>query len=299
MLGSTVARYLATISEFNVTATCRERESVGPLAERFPGIEWRPFDATLAESSDALQVMEGVDWVVNAIGIIKPLIHDDNAQEVERAIRINSMLPHQIARMAEGSGTRVLQIATDCVYSGMKGGYVETDIHDALDVYGKTKSLGEVYSPNVFHLRCSIIGPEIGKGKSLLEWFRSQPQGAQVSGYTNHDWNGVTTLHYGKVCGGIMLRELALPHLQHVVPSGGVTKCELLQSFASSFDRADIVVKPGEAATVIDRTLGTVDPDLNMRLWEAAGYTTPPSVPEMVAELAAFEQLAVSDSTIA
>ena len=66
-------------------------------------------------------------------------------------------------------GARVLQIATDCVYSGAQGAYVETDLHDALDVYGKTKSLGECQEPNVYHLRCSIIGPEPKDFKFLIE----------------------------------------------------------------------------------------------------------------------------------
>ena len=93
------------------------------------------------------------------------------------------MLPHQLARKAESSGAKVIQIATDCVYSGKKGEYVESDEFDPLDVYGKTKSLGEVTSPGVYHLRCSIIGPEPKEHKFLLDWFLGQPKNARVNGY--------------------------------------------------------------------------------------------------------------------
>ena len=82
-----------------------------------------------------------------------------------------------------------MQIATDCVYSGKKGSYNEDDLHDALDVYGKTKSLGEAQSPNLLNIRCSIIGPEQGKHVSLLEWFLTQEPGAKLQGFAHHHWN--------------------------------------------------------------------------------------------------------------
>jgi dTDP-4-dehydrorhamnose reductase len=283
MLGSLVTTALASSGEVDLSATVRSEELAAPGRNRLPDVDWRLFDAS---APDGFAALSGAKWIVNCIGIIKPLIHDDNAFEVERAVRINSLLPHELARCAEVYGARVLQIATDCVYSGAEGRYVETDLHDALDVYGKTKSLGEVWSPNVFHLRCSIVGPEFGPRKSLLEWFRAQPRAGSVSGYTNHDWNGVTTFHYGKLCAGVILGGIELPHLQHVVPAGSVTKYELLESFAATFDRGDITIEPAEAPTAVDRRLATLDEALNLRLWQAAGYETPPTVPEMVSELA-------------
>ena len=105
----------------------------------------------------------------HAIGVIKPYIRDDDAAAVERALRVNGLFPHILARAAERSGCRVLQIATDCVYAGTIGNYREAAPHDALDVYGKTKSLGEVNSAAVHHLRCSIIGPNCSAA-SATRW---------------------------------------------------------------------------------------------------------------------------------
>lgn len=284
MLGSMVADYLAREDEFEVAATTRSEESSMVCRERCGSVRWREFDASTG-TSDAAGLLKAFDWVVNCIGIIKPLIHDDNAFEVERAVRINALFPHLLAQWTAGHA-RVLQIATDCVYSGNKGHYAELDVHDALDVYGKTKSVGEVYAPNVHHLRCSIIGPEVKEPRSLLEWFLGQPRGASVNGFVNHNWNGVTTLHFAKLCAGVIKNDMALPHSQHVIPSGHVTKCEMLQHFAQCYARDDITVSPAEAATVIDRTLATSSPELNYRLWDAAGYRQPPTIPEMIADLA-------------
>ena len=183
----------------------------------------------------------------------------------------------------------MLQIATDCVYSGAKGAYTESDLHDALDVYGKTKSLGETYLPSVSHLRCSIIGPEPKDFKFLIEWFRRQPNGAQVNGFTNHLWNGVTTLHFARVCEGVICKNIALPHLQHLVPAESETKSEMLRDFAEAYARPDIIIRDVEAKTVIDRTLSTSNIELNDALWRAAGYDQPPTVRQMIHELGAFD----------
>jgi dTDP-4-dehydrorhamnose reductase len=209
-------------------------------------------------------------------------------EQIDAAIAVNAVFPSRLARAAAARGIRVLQIATDCVYSGAKGMYLESDPHDALDVYGKTKSLGETFLPAAHHLRCSIIGPEPRTRKFLIEWFRRQPIKAEVSGFTNHRWNGVTTLHFAKLCAAIIGHDLTLGHAQHVVPSGTITKAKMLREFAHAYDRPDIVIRDTEAKTLVDRTLGTNQAAENAALWAAAGYSTPPTVEQMIAELSRF-----------
>ena len=284
MLGSMVVDTLARNPDLAVTATAR----TAALAESCAGrvdVAWRVFDGDAPDLDAALALVDGQRWVINAIGITKPLIRDDNAFEIERAIRINGHLPHALARRAGAAGARVLQIATDCVFSGARGRYTETDPHDALDVYGKTKSLGEVWAPHVHHLRCSIIGPEPRDHKFLLDWFLGQPRGAELNGFVNHDWNGVTTLHFAKLCEAVVMQDLALPHLHHVVPTGSVTKADMLELFAAAFGRQDVAVRRVTAGTTLDRTLATSQADLNRRLWDGAGYHEPPTVPRMLDEL--------------
>jgi dTDP-4-dehydrorhamnose reductase len=122
-----------------------------------------------------------------------------------------------------------------------------------------------------------------------MDWFLGQPRHSGVSGYTNHQWNGVSTLHFAKVCHGIIKNGFDMPHVQHLVPTGTISKAKLLQCFAREYQRDDITITPTEAKILIDRTLSTMNDSLNRRLWAAAGYIEPPSVPEMVAELAKFD----------
>lgn len=289
MLGSMVADYLSRDPAVKVAATVRTKELAAKCRERINNVTWLLFDAGAPDLDKALGAIDGYDWVINAIGITKPLIHEGNAFEVERAVRINSLLPYHIARKAKANGAKVIQIATDCVFSGRKKRYVESDEFDPLDVYGKTKSLGEVSSPNVYNLRTSIVGPEPKEHKFLLDWFLGQPPKAQINGYANHRWNGVTTLHYARLCHGLISRGIISAPVQHIVPSGEVTKCELLQHFARCFHREDVTITPVQAPVVIDRILKTISEAANLALWSAAGYSQPPSIPEMVAELASFD----------
>jgi len=285
MLGSMVVDYLSRVSTFSLTATVRSGEQLARMQTVYPHVRWEVVDFRNARNYD---LFDQQHWIINAIGITKPLIHEDHAGEILTAIEINSLLPHTVGREAQQRNARVLQIATDCVYSGAKGHYLESDVHDALDVYGKTKSLGECFLPNVQHLRCSIIGPEPKDFKFLIEWFRRQPSGATVNGFVNHHWNGVTTLHFAKLCKGIIESNPPLSHLQHVVPSGLVTKAQMLHDFARAYGRPDITIRDTEAKTVIDRTLDTTMPDANLALWQAAGYNAPPTVTEMILELGAY-----------
>src|SRR6188768_1599727 len=215
MLGSMVVEVLAADDSLAVTATVREERLLSACQQVLPKVSWLRFDAA---DPSGLRVVEGQDWVVNAIGITKPLVRDDNAFEVERAIRVNALFPQLLAAQAREHGARLLQIATDCVYSGARGGYTESDAHDALDVYGKTKSLGESPQPWVHNLRCSIIGREPKEPKFLVEWLLRQAPGAGVTGFTNHRWNGVTTYHFARVAQAVVQHAPELPNVQHLIP---------------------------------------------------------------------------------
>ena len=206
------------------------------------------------------------DWVINCVGKIKPYCGNPPT-----AIKVNALFPYTLP-------SNTIQIATDCVYSGKKGDYVETDEHDATDVYGKTKSLGE--APHIKNLRCSIIGTDT-KDVSLLEWFLKQEK---TKGFTNHLWNGITTLHFSKIVQGAIREGIDLPQLQHIVPADKVTKAELLRIIAKHFKK-DIKITDVKAPESIDRTLSTNNPELNLKLWKAAGYDKPPTVDHMIEEL--------------
>ena len=274
MLGSACMEVMSHDSKIDLIGTART--AIDQLLE---------FDARVDSIATLLEVNKP-NWIINCIGIIKPHIDEKVSSSIENAIEVNSEFPIVLANAAEKIGAKVIQIATDCVYSGVQGSYIESDFHDATDVYGKTKSLGEVPAPNVMHLRASIIGPEVGRSTSLLEWFRNQPDGAKLNGFTDHLWNGVTTHAFGKLSLGIIKNEGFSSGAHHVIPKDIVAKSELLRIFARAYSRGDLEISDVVSPKRIDRTLNTNDKSLSDSLWLLAGYKSPPTVEEMVIEQA-------------
>src|ERR1051326_3965083 len=253
MLGSMIVDYLSRNREFHVTATVRDASFRTGAGAAFEKVHWEELNVERANSDQLRRLADRQQWIINAIGITKPLINERSWTDIERAVKVNVAFPFELARAAELSGARVLQIATDCTYSGTRGQYSESATHDPLDVYGKTKSLGEVRHPRVHHLRCSIIGPEPRDGRFLVSWLLAQPRNAQVKGYVNHLWNGVTTLQFAQICAAIIRENMMLPQLQHVVPRDAVSKAELLGIIARVYGRNDIEIGSVETDTALDR----------------------------------------------
>jgi dTDP-4-dehydrorhamnose reductase len=230
--------------------------------------------------------LKGFDYLINCIGLTTHNINESDQASVSRAKQLNTEFPKQLASFAEVSGAKVIQIATDCVFSGSKGSYLETDPHDATDVYGTTKSEGEIESPAVMQLRCSIIGRETKGKKSLLEWVMGQPQRATVPGFTDRNWNGVTTTAFARVVAGIIQDSSFRPTTRHFIPADQMTKFELVSKISEAFGRDDLEVSPIASGVAKDLKLSTIDPAFNSGLWRAAGYQSIPSINELIAEIA-------------
>jgi dTDP-4-dehydrorhamnose reductase len=255
-----------------------------PINEHLKG-EIINFDASSIGFTNLVSMVQP-DFVINCIGAIKPLIKESDPKSVINAQTINSFLPLNIAKSANEFNFKYLQIGTDCVFNGEKGGYNEESNTDAIDVYGKTKIAGEIMAKNKTVIRSSIIGPEYGTGRSLLNWFYHEQSDA-VSGFNNHLWNGVTTLNFANVINGIIENNYDVGLIQHLIPSDVVTKYELLHLFAKYFKK-DIGINKSEADTVINRTLTTLNPQQNEILWNFGGYSEIPSVEKNIEELSRY-----------
>ena len=219
------------------------------------------------------------DYIINCLGAIKPGF--EAKERVATNIFVNAVFPRELTEFVEASNTgstvqaRVIHITTDCVYSGKVGKYTEHSPHDANDMYGMSKSLGE--SQDAMVIRTSIIGPEWnGNKKSLLEWFLANYSVGHLNGYTNHLWNGITTLELSKILLRIMTENLWEKGTFHVF-SEDIDKASLLKLFASSWG-LKVEVNVVDAPNPCDRTLRSVK-SLNV---------TPASQQKMLSDLAPF-----------
>ena len=161
--------------------------------------------------------------VVNAIGIVKQRLE---AQEVIPSLEINSLFPHRLAQACRSVEARLIHFSTDCVFTGRKGHYRETDEPDADTLYGRTKLLGEVVEPHCLTIRTSMIGPELSRKSGLLEWFLAQ-SGRTVQGFDKAIFSGFPTRELARIVELVLVDTPTLHGMYHVA-GPPISKYELL-----------------------------------------------------------------------
>jgi dTDP-4-dehydrorhamnose reductase len=214
MLGHQVVKYLDEFDEFKVDDISYRKK--------------------LKKSTIILDVMDRVglkeaivelkpNFIINCIGVLVR-----GSQNQERAIYLNAYLPHQLKEISENVNAKLIHISTDCVFSGSKGKYIETDLRDGKGVYSQTKILGEIIDDTNLTLRTSIIGPELkDNGEGLFHWFMNQS--GSISGYTKSIWSGVTTIELAKAIKWSIDNNLT--GIYHITNNTSISKYELLKLF--------------------------------------------------------------------
>lgn len=221
---------------------------------------------------DAIEISKP-DIVINAIGIVKQI---ETSKNVVTALSVNSIFPQLLAEIRKRFGFRFINISTDCVFSGAKGYYCETDAIDALDLYGQSKHWGEVEGENCLTIRTSIVGRELGLGHGLLEWFVAH-RDRQVPGYANAIFSGFPTAILADIIGNISESYPGLSGIFHI-SSDPISKFELLSKINTRFGLGITVEKFDDSA--IDRSLDSA------KFRRATGFE-PLSWDEMIDAMAA------------
>jgi dTDP-4-dehydrorhamnose reductase len=260
-------------ADFDTWATLRgsvradERHGLFDPDRTLSGIDVLDFDAVTG-------VMAKVrpDAVINCVGIIKQLAA---AKDPYLSVAVNSLLPHRLHRLCRAAGARLIHFSTDCVFSGRTGNYTEDDPSDALDLYGRSKFLGETVGEGALTLRSSIIGHELGSASGLVEWFLSQ-RGKRVEGYRRAVFSGFTTHEMARVVRRVLTQHPELSGTLQV-SSEPINKYDLLMVIRQAYG-VDVEIVPDDKVQ-IDRSLDST------RFRRLTGYV-PPSWPQMIEEMA-------------
>jgi len=270
MLGHEAIRVLAP--DFEVWGACRDprglRDLGVPAGRILDGL-----DATVGASAYAMVEQVKPDLVLNAVGIVKQLAA---AKAAIPSIAVNSLWPHVLADACAAHGARMVHVSTDCVFGGARGQYVETDVPDAFDLYGRSKLLGEIVArDNVVTLRTSIVGWQLGEPTGLVGWFaahRTEP----LKGFTRAVFSGLTTHSLTDLIRDVVLPDESLCGLWHV-SADPLDKYTLLHELAGHLGWAVDLSPVNEP--VIDRSLDST------RFRMRTGWN-PPSWDEMLDQLA-------------
>lgn len=273
MLGNAMIRALSEKKDWQVYGTVRSESSkrffVAGIAERLlSGIDVEQHDSLVKTFSRV-----NPDVVINCVGLVKQLADADDPLQ---AIPINALLPHRLAGLCELSGARLVHISTDCVFAGDKGDYSEFAPSDAVDLYGRSKFLGEVSYPHTITLRTSLIGHELQSAHGLIDWFLSQ-QG-QCKGFTRAIFSGLPTVVMAEMIRDVVIPRTDLFGVYHVAAQP-ISKYHLLKLVADVYGKS-IEITPDEQL-IINRSLNADHFKL------ATGYVAP-EWPELVRRMQSF-----------
>ncbi len=270
MLGHQLLKSLAPFHD--VRATLRQDQDAYRYLELFTeqnsffGVDVRTADRLIEVCAEFCPQV-----IINAVGIVK---QRSTAKESIPSLEINALLPHRLSVLCKAMGSRLIHLSTDCIFSGKKGNYQETDLSDAEDLYGKTKYLGELHESHCLTLRTSIIGRELSHKKSLFEWFMAQ-QGV-IKGFKRAIYSGFTTIEMSRIIAMLLTQHPSASGVWQV-SSEQIDKHTLLLLFkAKTGKQIDIVA---DDSFVCDRSLDS------SRFRKTFGYT-PPTWEAMITELA-------------
>ncbi len=247
MLGNAVFRLFAQSPGFVTHGTARSAGSLRNFDEALRSHIHVGIDVEQHDHLAHIFSRVRPDVVINCIGLVKQLAEADDPLA---ALPINALLPHRLARLADLAGARLVHVSTDCVFTGRQGHYRESDAPDALDLYGRSKLLGEVDEPNAVTLRTSIIGHELSSAHGLVGWFLAQD--GCVRGFTRAVFSGLPTVELAKVIRDYVLPRPDLRGLWHV-SSDPIAKYDLLQLVKTAYGKPIEIVR--DEQLVIDRSL--------------------------------------------
>lgn len=189
------------------------------------------------------------DVLINCVGLIK---HAKNGNDLESMILVNALLPHKLYKLCCARNIRLIHFSTDCVFSGIHGNYVENSLSDAVDVYGKSKFLGEISGQGAITLRTSVIGHEINTAKNLIEWFLAQQD--KCIGYRKAIFSGLSTIELARVIRDYIIPRHTLSGIYHVAAQP-ISKYALLSLVANVYNKKINIVP--DDVFVINRSLNS------------------------------------------
>jgi dTDP-4-dehydrorhamnose reductase len=247
MAGHVISKYLNSLKKYQVTNLTCDKSNI--------------IDDIYIDIYDTLQLKNIIhfqkpDVIINCLR----LLIEESEAEPDKAIYYNSYIPHFLSKIAKEIDSKVIQLSTDCVFSGEKGSYNEDDFKDGESVYARTKALGELTNDKDLTLRTSFIGPNInGKNEELFHWFLMQK--GEINGYTNAFWTGITTLELAKSIDKII--GLNMSGLYHLVPEEKISKYELLNLIKSIWGKDNVVINK-LANVFVDKSL--IDNKKNLKI---------------------------------
>ena len=271
LLGHTLFKLLSQDPQLQVFGTARQKTTKTLFSKALA--KKILVNVNVEDDRSLIAVFKKVkpDVIINCVGLIKQI---SSANDVLQAIPINTLLPRRLVYLANQIKARLILVSTDCVFSGKKGNYTETDRPDCTDLYGQSKLLGEITDePHVLTIRTGFIGHELRGGYSLVNWFLKQK--GSVTGYTRAIYSGLPTIELANIIHHLVLPNPKLSGLYQIA-SEPISKFYLLGLIAKTYQKKVALTK--SSSPKIDRSLSYA------KFKKQTGYT-PKSWQQLVQEM--------------
>ncbi|MFH1477925.1 MAG: SDR family oxidoreductase [Verrucomicrobiota bacterium] len=227
MAGHVISKYLSQFKEYHVINCARNSSSAGTII--LDVTDFSTVQKTIIEAKPG--------FVINCVG----LLIEASKKRFDEAVLINSYFPHFLARIGKEQNFRLIHLSTDCIFSGKRGNYTESDTCDSNEPYARTRALGEINSADHLTIRTSFIGPELKPGGTgLFNWFMHQS--GVIKGYSRAYWSGVTTIELSKFIHAAIKGNLT--GLYQLTAPGKISKYDLLMLFKRIWQREDVQIEP-------------------------------------------------------
>lgn len=258
MAGHIIFKYLPQLGDYEVYGIARNIEPSDYV-----------FNLDVSNLDELNKILDlEFDVIINCVGIL----NKDAEDNPDKAIWFNSYFPHYLESATKNTGTKVISISTDCVFSGKKGGYTENDLKDGQGFYAMSKSLGEIENEKDLTLRTSIIGPELNQnGIGLFHWFMEQT--GAINGYSKAFWSGITTIELTKVIDAAIRQNLT--GIIEITQEEKIDKYSLLNLFNKIFRNNELIINE-KSDYIVDKSMISVRIDFAYKL---------PSYEEMILEM--------------
>lgn len=249
LLGNTITKYFLLKKEYKLLGFVRSYNYI----KNFNNNYHKNFQV-INNILDLIQLENKIkkfnpDVIINCLGLTNKL-KNRKIDFIQKYILINALFPHQLYQICSKYNIRLIQLSSDCVFSGKKGFYNELDNPDPIDIYGQSKLLGELKYHNCLTIRKSVIGHELFSKNGLLEWFINQNE--YVEGYRKAIFSGLTSLELAKIIHNFILPNDDLEGIMHI--SGkSISKYDLLKEIAGEYNKR-IKIIPNDKIK-IDRSL--------------------------------------------
>lgn len=258
MAGHVLFKSLPQLGDYDVYGIARNFESTD-----------KTFNLDVSNIEELKEIINSnFDIIINCIGIL----NKDAEDNPDKAIWFNSYFPHLLESLTKHTKTKVISFSTDCVFSGKKGNYTESDVRDGEGFYAMSKTIGEIENEKDLTIRTSIIGPELNSnGIGLFHWFMQQKEA--VNGYSHAFWSGITTIELAKVIHQAILQDIK--GLIIVAGKNKIDKYSLLKLFNKIF-RNDSLIISENSKFKVDKSMKSLRTDFDYSV---------PSYEEMILEM--------------